>query len=91
MHVFMNKTVYLNLSILEINKIVTYDFWYHYTKTKYWEKINLCYIMTYSFVVYIKTENIYIDIAKNEEAKLNQIIKIKKVIILMKNEFGRKK
>ena len=47
--------------------------------------------MTYSFVVYIKTENIYIDIAKNEEAKLNQIIKIKKVIILMKNEFGRKK
>ena len=32
---FMNKTVYLGLSILELCKIVMYEFWYGYVKPKY--------------------------------------------------------
>ena len=35
---FMNKTVYLGLSILELSKILNYEFWYHYVKSKYGEK-----------------------------------------------------
>ena len=31
----MNKSVYLYLSILELNKIVMYEFWYDYVKPKY--------------------------------------------------------
>ena len=36
-------------------------------KGKYGEKANFCYMDTASFIVYIKTENIYIDIAKYNE------------------------
>ena len=32
---FMNKPVYLVLSILELCKIVMYEFWYGYVKPKY--------------------------------------------------------
>ena len=35
---FMNKPVYLGLSILELSKILNYEFWYDYVKPKYGEK-----------------------------------------------------
>ena len=31
----MNKTVYLDLSLLEISKTLIYEFWYDYVKPKY--------------------------------------------------------
>ena len=34
----MNKRAYLGLSVLELSKILMYDFWYVYVKTKYNEK-----------------------------------------------------
>ena len=55
--IFMNKPVYLGLSILEISKIVKYEFWHNYVKPKYGEKSKLCYMDTESFIVYIKTED----------------------------------
>ena len=48
----MNKPVYLVLSILEISKIVLYEFWYDYVKQKYIKKAKLCYMDTDSFIVY---------------------------------------
>ena len=35
--ILMNKPVYLGLSILELSKILMYDFWYVYIKPKYGE------------------------------------------------------
>ena len=35
----MNKPVYLGLSILELSKILMYEFWYDYVKPKYDEKV----------------------------------------------------
>ena len=55
----MNKPVYLGLSILEIGKIVMYEFWYDYVKPKYGEKAKLCYTDKNRFIVYIKTQGIY--------------------------------
>ena len=37
----MNKPVYLELSMLELNKILIYEFWYRYVKPKYGEKAKL--------------------------------------------------
>ena len=37
----MNKLVYLGLSILNLTKIVMYEFWYDYVKPKYGEKAQL--------------------------------------------------
>ena len=59
----MNKSVYLGLSILELSKILMYEFWYDYVKPKYGEKAKLCYMDTDSFIVYIKTGGIYKNIA----------------------------
>ena len=36
----MNKPIYLGLSILEISKILMYEFWYDYMKPKYNDNIN---------------------------------------------------
>ena len=55
---FINKPVYLCLSILEISKIVIYEFWYSYMKPKYGEKAKLFCIDTDIFMVYTKTEDI---------------------------------
>ena len=42
----MDKTVYLELSILELSKILMYEFWYDYVKPKDGEKAKLCYMDT---------------------------------------------
>ena len=57
----ITKPIYSGLSILEI----MYDLWYGYAKPKYREKGKSCYRDTNSFTVYIKTEDIYVDIAKD--------------------------
>ena len=69
----MNKAVCLGLSILELSKILTYEFWYDYVKPKYGEKVKLCYMDTDSFIqtVYIKTDDIYKDIADNNETRFD--------------------
>ena len=38
----MNKPIYLGLSILDISKILMYEFWYDYVKLKYKNKVKLC-------------------------------------------------
>ena len=54
----MIRFVYLGLSILEISKIVMYEFWYDYIKPKYNEKAKLCYIDTNSFIAHVKAEDV---------------------------------
>ena len=98
----MNKPVYLGQAILDISKILMYEFWYHYIKPKYKDNARLCYMDTDSFVNNIKTEDFYKDIAndverwfdisnydKNDKRPL-LIGKNKKVIGLFKDELGGK-
>ena len=40
-------------------------FWYDYVKPQYNEKAKLCYRDTDSFMVYIKTDDVYKDIAED--------------------------
>ena len=35
----MKKPVYIGLSILELSKILMYEFWYDYVKPKYGERV----------------------------------------------------
>ena len=58
-----NMPVYLGLSILEISKTLMYKFWYDYMKPKYGDNVKLRYMDTDSFIMYIKVEDIYKDIA----------------------------
>ena len=61
----MNKSIYLGMSILDISKTLMYEFWYDYIKPKYQDRAKLCYMDTDSFVIYIKTEDFYKDIAED--------------------------
>ena len=55
--ILMDKPVYLGVSILELSKILMYEFWYDYVK--YGENAKLCYMDTGSFIVHVKTDDIY--------------------------------
>ena len=48
-----------------------YEFWYHHIKPKYGEKVKLSYMDTDSFIVYIKTDDIYKYIAEDVETRLD--------------------
>ena len=97
----MNKPIYLGLSILDISKILMYEFWYDYMKPKYGNNVKLCYMDTDSFVMNIKANDFYKDIANDVECKFDTsnyeanrplpMGKNKKVIGLMKDELGEKK
>ena len=63
----MNKPIYLGLSILEVSKILMYEFWYDYMKPKYGDNVKFCYTDTGSFIMYIKAEDFYEDIANDVE------------------------
>ena len=98
----MNKPIYLGQAILDISKILMYEFWYDYIKPKYGDKARLCYMDTDSFVMYIKTENFYKNIASHVERWFDTsnyngkderpfpIGKNKKAIGLFKDELVRK-
>ena len=58
----MNEPVYLGLSILEISKTSMYEFLYDYIRLKYQNNAKLYYIDTKSFIIQIKTEDVYEDI-----------------------------
>ena len=63
--VVMNKPVYLGQAILDLSKIVMYEFHYDYMVPKYGDKLKLCYMDTASLVYNIKTEDFYEDIAND--------------------------
>ena len=96
----MNKSVCLGLSILELSKILMYEFWYDYVKPKYGEKVKLCYMNTDIFIIYIKTDDINKDIVEDVETRfdtsnyeLDRSLpreKNKKVIGLMKDGLAGK-
>ena len=100
--VVMNKPVYLGQAILDLTKIVMYEFHYDYMKQKHEDNPKLCYMDTDSFVYHIKTEDFYADIAVDveetfdtsgydkEDTRPLPIGKNKKVIGLMKDELGGK-
>ena len=67
----MNKPVYLGLSILDLSKTVMYEFLYDYVKPKHGENTKLCYMDTDSFIVHVKTDNIYKVIAENVETRFD--------------------
>ena len=56
----MNKPIYLGLSILEISKILMYEFWYDHMKPKYNDNVKLCYMDSDNFVMHNKTNLILI-------------------------------
>ena len=78
--IVMNKPVYLGQAILDLSKIVMYEFHYDYMKKKHArsrgeahdnDKLTLCYMDTDSLIYDIRTEDFYKDIADNVENRFD--------------------
>ena len=67
----ISKLIYLGLSILEISKTLMYEFWNDYMKPKYNDNVKLCYTDTDSFIINIKTNDFYEDIASDVENRFD--------------------
>ena len=67
--IFINKQVYLGPSILQLSKTVMCE--YDYVKPKYGDRAKLGYMDIDRFLVYIKTEDIYADIAQDVVARFD--------------------
>ena len=65
----MNKSGYSGISILEL----MYDFWYGYIKPTYGEKAKFSFMNTDNFIVHVKTEDIYKDIAGDVETRFHTL------------------
>ena len=63
----MNKPLHLDMSILDISKMLMYNFWYDYFKPKYGDRAKLCYTDTDSFIINIITEDFFQDISSDVE------------------------
>ena len=96
--VVMNKPVYLGQAILDLSKIVMYEFHYDYIEQKYPEGLTLCYMDTDSLIYHIEADDFYKDIAEDVKDRFDMsgynphrplpVGLNKKVIGLMKDELG---
>ena len=97
--VIMNKPVYLGQAILDLSKIVMYEFHYDYMKRKYNDdSLTLCYMDMDSLIYSIEMDDFYKDMANDVANRFNTsgynpdrplpVGLNKKVIGLMKDELG---
>ena len=97
MKVVMNRPVYLGQAILDLSKLVMYEFHYDYMRHKYdSQNLRLCYMDTDSLIYHIHMDDFYADIAEDIPARfdtsghrLDRPLPVglnKKVIGLMKDE-----
>ena len=94
-----DKLIYMGAVILETSKLHMYQFWYNHIKPKYGNKVQLIYTDTDSFVIEIKTNDIYKDMFENKELYYfsehptdhpNYNIENKKVLGKFKDKFNGK-
>lgn len=64
-HILMNRPIVVGMCILELSKVLMYKFLYEYLKPKYKQNIQVVYTDTDSFILEVKTKNVYEDI-RNE-------------------------
>ena len=96
----MNKPVYLGQAILDLSKLLMYEFHYDHMVPKYGENLKLCYIDTDSLVYHISTGDFYANIAGDVKERFDMSMYVpdrplpvgvnKKIIGLMKDELGGK-
>ena len=62
-----NKPAYTGMCILELSKVLIYEFQYDYIKNKYDNNSRLLFTDTDSLMYEIKTEDVYEDFSNNKD------------------------
>lgn len=63
----MNKPILVGMAVLDISKVLMYDFYYGHLKKKYNDKVCMLYTDTDSFVLEVNTDCFYNDMKENLE------------------------
>ena len=63
----LNKPAYIGMCILELSKVLMYEFHYDYIKNKYGNNSRLLFTDTDSLMYEIKTEDVYEDFSNDKE------------------------
>ena len=70
--ILINKPAHLGLSILDLIITVMDEFWYDSVwPIIYGENAKLCYVDTGSFIVHVKTDDIYKNVAEDVEIRFD--------------------
>ena len=63
----LNKPAYIGMCILNLRKVLMYEFHYNYIKDNYANSSRLLFTDTDSLIYKIKTQDLYEDLSSNEE------------------------
>ncbi|KAK3103084.1 hypothetical protein FSP39_016343 [Pinctada imbricata] len=63
----LNRPIYVGFAILELSKVLMYDFHYNFVKARYGSRAQLCFTDTDSLCYDIRTEDVYADIQENKD------------------------
>jgi len=77
--VTLNKPISVGFSILEISKLIMYEFYYDYLKPKYLDHCKLLFNDTDSFCCHIQTEDLYKDMSAKISTYLTPVILIRPI------------
>ena len=94
----IDKPICIGTSILDLSKLLMYEYLYNNLKKKYVDEINLLYVDTAGFILKINSEDIYkamsqdVDIYDTSNCKSDKLFstKNKNVIGKFKDELGGK-
>ncbi|MES9880481.1 MAG: hypothetical protein ABW185_06315 [Sedimenticola sp.] len=63
--VLINRPIFAGQTVLDLSKVLMYQFWYGYLKRKYGNQVTLLMSDTDSFLFHVVTEDIYADMKKD--------------------------
>ena len=79
----LNKPAYIGMCILELSKVLMYEFHYDYIKNKYGNNSRLLFKDTDSLMYEIKTKDVYEDFRNYKESLTLVIIQLSQNIMII--------
>ena len=67
MKLLLNRPIYVGFSILDLSKVLMYDFYYNVLKSKYNDRIRLLFTDTDSLCVHIHAKDVYKDMLEQTD------------------------
>ena len=64
---YLNRPIYAGFTILELSKVLMFDFYYNHIKAKYGSLAKLLFSDTVSLCLEVKTEDIYVDMTRDAQ------------------------
>ncbi|MES9903030.1 MAG: hypothetical protein ABW168_10140 [Sedimenticola sp.] len=65
--VLVNRPLYAGQSVLDLSKVLMYQFWYGYLKRNYGNQVTLLMCDTDSYLFHVQTEDIYADMKEDSQ------------------------